>query len=187
MELCGPNMSESGGSLVQVKQLPANGPPLCRLQANGRHVQAQLGHQPWVNHTAPTAASSPVAPAVHRRGRRVNGTPASNSGGGQECPAPRLAQEVAQVPGFTTGKALVTGGGGYLGSRLGRELASQGMSVVLVDINKAACDVPDGAVYHQVGVAERREEGQNLLGSDDIKQLCLKKKKKKYKGKKTTC
>lgn len=174
MELCGPNMSESGGSLVQVKQLPAHGAPLRRLHANGHHVQAQLGHQPWVNHTEPTAASSPVAaaaPAVHRRGRRVNGAAASDSGG-QECPAPRLAQEAAPVPGLTEVKVLVTGGGGYLGSRLGRELAAQGMSVVLVDVNKAPCDIPEGAVYHQVGVGERREEGQNLLGSDNIKQLC---------------
>lgn len=166
MELCGPNMSESGGSLVQVKQLPA---PLRRLQANGHHVQAQLGHQPWVNHTAPTAASSPVAaaPAVHRRGRRVNGAAPSDSGG-QECPAPRLAQEAAPVPGLTEVKVLVTGGGGYLGSRLGRELAGQGMSVVLVDINKAPCDIPDGAVYHQSDIREYSSLSKLCEGVDCI-------------------
>lgn len=158
MELCGPNMSETGGSLVQVKQLPAHSAPLCRLQANSRHVQTQLGHQPWINHTAPTAASSPVGAAVHRRSRRLTGSAQSDCGG-QECPSPRVAQEASPVPGFTTGKVLVTGGGGYLGSRLGRELAAQGMSVVLVDISKAPCDVPEGAVYHQVGVSVRKEEG----------------------------
>lgn len=154
MELCGPNVSESGGSLVQVKQLPAHGAPLCRLQANSRHVQAQLGHQPWVNHTAPTAASSPVGAAVHRRSRRLTGA-AQPDCGGQECPTPRVAQEAAPVPVLATGKVLVTGGGGYLGSRLGQALAAQGVTVVLVDISKAPCDVPDGAVYHQVGVRVR--------------------------------
>lgn len=145
MELCGSNMSETGSSLVQVKPLAPHGAPLCRLQA-------QLGHQPWVNHAAPATASSPGGGGVHRRGRRPTGAAQSDCGD-QECRIPRVAQEAAPVLGLTSGKVLVTGGGGYLGSRLGRELAAQGISVVLVDISKTPCDLPDGAVYHQVGVS----------------------------------
>lgn len=155
MELCGPNMSESGGSLVQVKQLPCHSAPLCRLQASGHHMHdlPHLTHQPWVNHPAPTVASSPAV-AVHRR-RRVNGAVVSSCGS-HECLTPRLGEDAALALGLPTGKVLVTGGGGYFGSRLGRALADQGMSVILVDINRAPCDVPDGAVYYQVGVREDR-------------------------------
>lgn len=155
MELCGPNMSESGGSLVQVKQLPCHSSPLCRLQASGHHMHdlPHLTHQPWVNHPAPTVASSPAV-AVHRR-RRVNGAVVSGCGS-HECLAPRLGEDAALAVGLSTGKVLVTGGGGYFGSRLGRALAGQGMSVILVDINRAPCDVPDGAVYYQVRVREDR-------------------------------
>uniref|UniRef100_A0A3Q4BGB7 3-beta hydroxysteroid dehydrogenase/isomerase domain-containing protein n=1 Tax=Mola mola TaxID=94237 RepID=A0A3Q4BGB7_MOLML len=49
---------------------------------------------------------------------------------------------------------LVTGGGGYFGSRLGRKLVSQGMSVILVDVNKPPCDIPDGAVYYQSDIRD---------------------------------
>uniref|UniRef100_A0A8C9XUI6 Short chain dehydrogenase/reductase family 42E, member 2 n=1 Tax=Sander lucioperca TaxID=283035 RepID=A0A8C9XUI6_SANLU len=51
-------------------------------------------------------------------------------------------------------KVVVTGGGGYFGFRLGRELASQGMSVILVDINKPPCDIPDGAIFYQSDIRD---------------------------------
>ncbi|KAM9346673.1 putative short-chain dehydrogenase/reductase family 42E member 2 [Symphorus nematophorus] len=152
MELCGPNMSESGGgSLCQVKQLPCHSVPLCRLQATGHHVQnlPHITHQPWVNHPAPTVASGPAAALRHR----VNGAMVASCSS-QECAASRLGEEAALAQGVSMGKVLVTGGGGYFGSRLGRELASRGMSVILVDINKPPCDIPDGAVFYQSDIRD---------------------------------
>lgn len=147
MELYGPNMSENGGSLWQVKQLPGRSAPLCRLQATGHHMHnlPHLTHQPWVNHPVPIAASSPAVAVCHR----VNGVMMS-SRSSQECLASRLGEEAALAQGVPTRKVLVTGGGGYFGSRLGRELVSQGMSVILLDINKPPCDIPDGVIYYQV-------------------------------------
>ncbi|GLD69100.1 putative short-chain dehydrogenase/reductase family 42E member 2 [Lates japonicus] len=147
MELCGPNMSESGGSLCQVKQLPCHSVPLCRLQASGHHTHNHplLTHQPWVNHPAPAVISSPPVAVRHR----VNGATAAGCSS-PECPASRLGEEAALARGVSAGKVVVTGGGGYFGFRLGRELARQGMSVILLDKNKPPCDVPDGAVFYQV-------------------------------------
>lgn len=149
MELCGPNMSERGGPLCQVKQLPHHSAPLCRLQASGHHMHnlPHLTHQPWVNHPAPTVACRSAAAIRHR----VNGAMMSRCSS-QERAASRLGEEAALAPGVSTGKVLVTGGGGYFGSRLGRVLVSQGMPVILVDINKPPCDIPEGAIYCQVWV-----------------------------------
>lgn len=146
MELCSPNMSESSGSLCQVKQLPCHSIPLCRLQASGHHVHnlPHLTHQPWVSHAAPAVASSP--PAVRHR---VKGPPATSCSN-QECAASRLGKEAALAWGDSRGKVMVTGGGGYFGFRLGKELASQGMSVILLDLNKPPCDIPDGVSFYQV-------------------------------------
>ncbi|KAM9843330.1 putative short-chain dehydrogenase/reductase family 42E member 2 [Aulostomus maculatus] len=140
MELCGPNMSESGGSLCQVKQLPCHGVSLCCLQAGGH----PLTHQPWVSHSAPAVASSPAATIRHR----VNGAMTASCSG-PECVASRLGEEAALASGFSPERVLVTGGGGYFGFRLGRALARQGMTVVLLDLNKPPCEVPDGAVFYQ--------------------------------------
>ncbi|KAG7222859.1 hypothetical protein INR49_016022 [Caranx melampygus] len=146
MELCGPNMSESGGSMCQVKQLPCQSAPLCRLQASGHHMHnlPHLTPQPWANHPAPAVVSSPAVAMRHR----VNGATAASCSS-PECPASRLEEEVALARGNSTGKVVVTGGGGYFGFRLGRELARQGMSVILLDMSKPPCDVPDGAVFYQ--------------------------------------
>ncbi|XP_043945572.1 putative short-chain dehydrogenase/reductase family 42E member 2 [Protopterus annectens] len=46
-------------------------------------------------------------------------------------------------------KALVTGGGGYFGSRLGFTLAQNGIFTILLDLHKPECDVPNGAVFLQ--------------------------------------
>ncbi|XP_076608339.1 putative short-chain dehydrogenase/reductase family 42E member 2 [Chaetodon auriga] len=151
MELCRPNMSESAGSLCQVEPLPHHSVPLCRLQACGHHMHSlpQLTHQPWVNHPAPTVASSPAVALRHR----VNGATVAGCSS-QECAASRLGEEAALARGACTGKVLVTGGGGYFGSRLGRELARQGMTVILLDINKPPCDIPDGAIFCQSDIRD---------------------------------
>lgn len=147
MELCSPNMSEGGGSLCQVKQLPRHSVPLCRLQASGGHMHnlPHLPHQLWVNHPAPAVASSPALAIRHR----AHGA-AADSCSGPESVASRLGEEAALARGVSTGKVVVTGGGGYFGFRLGRELASQGMTVILLDMNKPPCEIPDGAIFYQV-------------------------------------
>lgn len=48
------------------------------------------------------------------------------------------------------GRVLVTGGAGYFGFRLGRALAGQGATVLLLDLHKPPWDIPDGAVFQQV-------------------------------------
>ncbi|XP_065125259.1 putative short-chain dehydrogenase/reductase family 42E member 2 [Paramisgurnus dabryanus] len=47
------------------------------------------------------------------------------------------------------GRVLVTGGAGYFGFRLGKALARQGVSVILLDLHKPPWDIPDGAVFYQ--------------------------------------
>ncbi|XP_053194855.1 putative short-chain dehydrogenase/reductase family 42E member 2 [Scomber japonicus] len=151
MELCGPNMSESGGSLCQVKQLPCHSVSLCRLQASGHHLHnlPHLTHQPWNNHQAPAVASSPAVAIRHR----VNGAMAASCSS-PECVASRLGEDAALAPSISPGKVLVTGGAGYFGFRLGRALASQGMSVLLLDMNKPPCDIPDGASFYQSDIRD---------------------------------
>ncbi|XP_042361476.1 putative short-chain dehydrogenase/reductase family 42E member 2 [Plectropomus leopardus] len=151
MELCSPNMSESGGSLCQVKQLSCHSVPLCRLQAGGHHTRnlPHLTHQPWVNHPAPAIASGPAAALRHR----VNGAMAASCSN-PECVASRLGEEAALAKDISTVKVVVTGGAGYFGFRLGRELASQGMSVILLDMNKPPCEIPDGAIYYQSDIRD---------------------------------
>lgn len=144
MELCSLNMSESGGSLCQVKQLPR---PNVRLQASGCSMQnlPNLLHQPWVNQPALKIVPSPAVAL------RVNGA-VTSSCSRKYCVAPKLGEQSALAPCISKGKVLVTGGGGYFGYRLGTELASQGMSVILLDVNKAPSDIPAGAIYYQVWV-----------------------------------
>uniref|UniRef100_A0A667XNR9 Short chain dehydrogenase/reductase family 42E, member 2 n=1 Tax=Myripristis murdjan TaxID=586833 RepID=A0A667XNR9_9TELE len=54
----------------------------------------------------------------------------------------------------SSGKMLVTGGGGYFGFKLGRALASQGLSVILLDLHKPTWDTPDGAAFYQCDIRD---------------------------------
>lgn len=47
-------------------------------------------------------------------------------------------------------KALVTGGGGYLGYNLGCALVRSGIAVVLFDIRKPKGEIPSGAEFFKV-------------------------------------
>lgn len=47
-------------------------------------------------------------------------------------------------------RAVVTGGGGYCGYKLGCALANIGASVVLCDIHKPLWMIPNGVVWIQV-------------------------------------
>ncbi|XP_029294000.1 putative short-chain dehydrogenase/reductase family 42E member 2 isoform X2 [Cottoperca gobio] len=162
MELCGPNMSDSGGSLCQVKQLPCHSVPLCHLQASGHHMR-NLPHQPWVNHPAPAIAYTPTIAIRHRASGAMVAS-CSNP----ECAVSRLREEAALAQGISTGKVLVTGGGGYFGFRLGRELASQGMSVILLDMNKPPCDIPNGAIFYQSDIRDYSSLSMVCEGVDCI-------------------
>ncbi|KAJ3600301.1 hypothetical protein NHX12_031286 [Muraenolepis orangiensis] len=57
--------------------------------------------------------------------------------------------EGASLGSGSSGKVLVTGGGGYFGFRLGAELTSRGMKVILLDVQKPLADLPDGAVFYE--------------------------------------
>ncbi|CAB1456918.1 unnamed protein product [Pleuronectes platessa] len=152
MELCGPTVGDSGGSLCRVKQLPCHSAPLCRLQASAHHLHnlPHLAHQPWVNHLTPANVSTYSNVAIRHR---VNGA-TSASCGSPDCAALSLGEGAPLARGVSMGKVLVTGGGGYFGFRLGRELVLQGMSVILLDMNKPPCDVPDGAVFYQSDIRD---------------------------------
>jgi len=54
------------------------------------------------------------------------------------------------------GKVLVTGGGGYFGFMLAKELATRGRKVILLDVQKPEADLPEGAVFYKVGCHPRR-------------------------------
>lgn len=47
---------------------------------------------------------------------------------------------------------LVTGGAGFFGFRLGKALARQGISVILLDLHQPRWELPDGAVFLQVSL-----------------------------------
>ncbi|XP_057673329.1 putative short-chain dehydrogenase/reductase family 42E member 2 [Corythoichthys intestinalis] len=134
MELYSPNMSESGTSLCQVKQLPSNSVSLCRLQAGGQTLR----------NLSPCSRSSRLDRTPPALRHRPNGAAASRCGGA--CQVDRR--------GSSDGKVLVTGGGGYFGFRLGRALAAQGMAVILLDMNKPSWDIPDGALFFQSDIRD---------------------------------
>ncbi|KAM6905324.1 putative short-chain dehydrogenase/reductase family 42E member 2 [Xenentodon cancila] len=146
MELCSPNMSESGASLFQVKQLPC---PSVPLFAHHTHSIPHLSYKPRVGDPAPAVASSQSPAVCHRVSGATVGTCSS-----PECAASRLGEEAAVTPAVSKGKVVVTGGGGYFGFRLVRELAGEGLSVILLDVNKPPCDIPDGAIFYQGDVRD---------------------------------
>ncbi|XP_041826107.1 putative short-chain dehydrogenase/reductase family 42E member 2 isoform X2 [Melanotaenia boesemani] len=151
VELYSPNMSESGASLVQVTQLPCRSLPLCRLQTGGHHMHnlPNLTYKPWANDQSLAVASSPTMSIRHRISGAMAGTCCS-----PECAASRLAEEAATACSVSKGNVVVTGGTGYFGFNLGKELANEGFSVILLDVNKPSCDVPDGAIFYQSDIRD---------------------------------
>lgn len=126
------NMKETG-SLCQVEQLPC----ICLLESgtNGHHA---------LNHKRSSWTSS--SPGV--RSRAGTGSALCSS---PECVTTfRLEKTDIQVQRRGAGKVLVTGGGGYFGFKLGKALAEQGISVILMDLNPPCWEIPDRAVYMQV-------------------------------------
>ncbi|XP_043105979.1 putative short-chain dehydrogenase/reductase family 42E member 2 isoform X2 [Puntigrus tetrazona] len=68
------------------------------------------------------------------------------------------------------GRVLVTGGAGYFGFRLGRALAGQGATVLLLDLHKPPWDLPDGAVFQQL--RRKMIESVNVGGTNNIINVC---------------
>uniref|UniRef100_A0A3Q3NG66 Short chain dehydrogenase/reductase family 42E, member 2 n=1 Tax=Labrus bergylta TaxID=56723 RepID=A0A3Q3NG66_9LABR len=71
-----------------------------------------------------------------------------------DCAVSRLAEEAALARGVSSGKVVVTGGGGYFGFRLGKELASQGMTVILLDMRRPPCEIPDGVIFFESDIRD---------------------------------
>uniref|UniRef100_A0A3B5LRL2 Short chain dehydrogenase/reductase family 42E, member 2 n=1 Tax=Xiphophorus couchianus TaxID=32473 RepID=A0A3B5LRL2_9TELE len=135
-----------------MKQLPCHGAPLLRLQACGHHTlnHSNLPHKPCLSDPS-LVTSSGAAPALRHR---VSGATAGTCNS-LNCAASRLTQEVGTAAWDSCkGKVLVTGGGGYFGFRLGKELASEGMTVILLDVNKPLWDIPDGAIFLQSDIRD---------------------------------
>ncbi|KAJ8344930.1 hypothetical protein SKAU_G00291230 [Synaphobranchus kaupii] len=149
MELCS---MKDGGSSCQVEQLAnacvseRNQSP-CRIHAKGL--------RPWPGNSI-TATST----VRHRANRTTAGRCKS-----VEFPARR--QDDAEF----TGRVLVTGGAGYFGFRLGRALASRGLSVILLDLVKPRWDIPDGTVFHQL--KKEQVESINVGGTSNVIKACL--------------
>ncbi|XP_033827574.2 putative short-chain dehydrogenase/reductase family 42E member 2 [Periophthalmus magnuspinnatus] len=148
MKLCDHSMNESRGSRGQLSQRPCHSASCC-LQTSALNVHNHL--QPWVKHSVPAVASSPTAVLRHR-GSGALGASCSS----QDCVASRLGEEAAVAvarPG-SLGKVLVTGGAGYFGFRLSKALADQGMSVVLLDMNRLPGDLPEGSQFIQSDIRD---------------------------------
>lgn len=111
-------------SLCQVEQLPC----ACLLDCHRQtHTRGAAG-----------------APIRHR----------ANGAVGALCNSPNCVVaarlEDSEQGWHGAGRVLVTGGAGYFGFRLGRTLAGQGATVLLLDLHKPPWDIPDGAVFQQV-------------------------------------
>ncbi|KAL6460591.1 hypothetical protein MHYP_G00305570 [Metynnis hypsauchen] len=123
------------GSLCQVEQLPC----ACLLEPG------TYGH---LTQTRTRSSWTPGASVRHR----------ANGAVGAWCSSPDCRAssrlEGPEQPHRGGGKALVTGGAGFFGFRLGRALARQGTSVILLDLHKPAWDIPDGAVFLQGDVRD---------------------------------
>ncbi|XP_047214470.1 putative short-chain dehydrogenase/reductase family 42E member 2 [Girardinichthys multiradiatus] len=147
MDLYSPNMGETGASICQVKQLPCHSVPLLRLKDCGHHTQnpSNLSHKPCLSDPSQVASCGTATALRHRVSGATAGTCNSPNYTGS-----KLRQEVgASAWDGYKGKMLVTGGGGYFGFRLAKDLASEGMTVILLDVNKPPWDIPDGAIFFQ--------------------------------------
>ncbi|KAM4535954.1 putative short-chain dehydrogenase/reductase family 42E member 2 [Fundulus diaphanus] len=132
--------------MCQLKQLPCHSVPLLRLQVGGNHAHnhSNLPHKPCLSDPFLVAASG-TTPALRQR---VSGATAGTCNS-PNCAAWRHGQVGTAAWDGQKGKVLVTGGAGYFGFRLGKELASEGMTVILLDVNKPPWDIPDGAIFFQ--------------------------------------
>ncbi|XP_062871998.1 putative short-chain dehydrogenase/reductase family 42E member 2 isoform X2 [Trichomycterus rosablanca] len=138
------------GSLCHVEQLPCT----CLLESgtNGHHT---------LNHKRSSWTSS--GSGVRNRA----------GAGSALCSSPERVTSVRlesteQIQRRGGGKALVTGGAGFFGFRLGKALAQQGISVILMDLHPPCWEIPDKAVYMQGDVRDYNTLYKVCAGVDCI-------------------
>ncbi|XP_016116718.1 putative short-chain dehydrogenase/reductase family 42E member 2 [Sinocyclocheilus grahami] len=97
----------------------------------------------------------------HRQTRSTAGAPIrhrANGAVGALCNSPNCVVAArldnSEQGRHGAGRVLVTGGAGYFGFRLGRALAGQGATVLLLDLHKPPWDIPDGAVFQQIDIRD---------------------------------
>ncbi|XP_053469311.1 putative short-chain dehydrogenase/reductase family 42E member 2 [Ictalurus furcatus] len=129
---------KENGSLCQVEQLP----PGCLLEPglNGCHSQnyklsSRMSVGAGVRNRANGAVKALCSSPECSTSVRLESTEQIRRGGGGE-------------------KVLVTGGAGFFGFRLGKALARQGISVILLDLHQPRFELPDGAVFLQGDVRD---------------------------------
>ncbi|XP_060798450.1 putative short-chain dehydrogenase/reductase family 42E member 2 isoform X5 [Neoarius graeffei] len=129
---------KENGSLCQVEQLPRG----CLLEPglNGGHSQSyklsgRMSGSTGVRNRANGAVTVLCSSPDCSTSVRLESTEQIRRGGGGE-------------------KVLVTGGAGFFGFRLGKALARQGNSVILLDLHQPRWELPDGAVFLQGDVRD---------------------------------
>lgn len=70
-------------------------------------------------------------------------------------------------------KVVITGGAGFIGSHLSRELLKKGYEVHVLDnlSNGKQEDVPEGAVFHQVDILDTEKVKEIVTGADTVFHL----------------
>lgn len=127
---------KENGSLCQVEQLPRG----CLLEPglNGRHSQSYK-----------RSGRMSVSAGVRNRANGIIKAQCSSP----ECNTSTRLETTEHIRTSGGGeKALVTGGAGFFGFRLGKALARQGISVILLDLHQPRWELPDGAVFLQVSL-----------------------------------
>lgn len=127
---------KENGSLCQVEQLPRG----CLVEPglNGHHSQSykctgRMSSSAGVRNRANGAVKALCSSPDCGTSVRLESAEQIHRGGGGQ-------------------KALVTGGAGFFGFRLGKALARQGVSVILLDLHQPRWELPDGAVFLQVSL-----------------------------------
>ncbi|KAM9494481.1 putative short-chain dehydrogenase/reductase family 42E member 2 [Clarias gariepinus] len=126
---------KENGSLCQVEQLPHR----CLLEP-GCHSQS-------CKRSGRMSISAGVRSRANGAVKALCNDP--------ECGTSVRLESTGQIQRGGRGeKALVTGGAGFFGFRLGKALAMQGISVILLDLHQPRWELPDGAVFLQGDVRD---------------------------------
>ncbi|KAK2836184.1 hypothetical protein Q7C36_014053 [Tachysurus vachellii] len=129
---------KENGSLCQVEQLPHG----CLLEPglNGCHSQSY-------KRTGRMSGNAGVRNRAYGAVKALYSSP--------DCsPSVRLESTEQILKSGGGEKVLVTGGAGFFGFRLGKALAREGISVILLDLHQPRWELPDGAVFLQGDVRD---------------------------------
>ncbi|MGH0139244.1 UNVERIFIED_CONTAM: hypothetical protein FKN15_068653 [Acipenser sinensis] len=140
------------GTACQVERFTSS----YKAEPNGSVCRTQGNGHPCTNETKSPASTK------HRFNRVVPRWSKAADCTGNRC--------VGSPNGTRTVTALVTGGGGYFGYRLGCALVRCGISVMLLDLHKPKWDIPEGAVFLQLKKAQI--ESVNVGGTNNVIRVC---------------